>query len=264
MTIGIDFGISATKIVLMNGTRAINMEIWEGEFTSDRLQAYIQKNVPRNVKVDLIAVTGIGAEKAASISGYKKKTVDEFEANATAASYVCNEERFIVTSIGTATSFVLVEGKKTKHIGGSALGGGTLLSLFSMAMNGGGWQHLRMLAERGDLMQIDKVIADVSDEALPDLPMDTTVVNLGKVDRDSRPEDIILGLENLVLQNIGVMANLAGRGYGIRHFVMLGRMVTLPHADEIFARLEKLYNIKIIVPSHAEFMTAIGAALYGI
>jgi len=261
MKIGIDFGISATKVVLMDGTKATNMEIWEGDFRIEHLQSYIEKNVPRNGKVELIAVTGIGTDRAAVIQGHRKKVVDEFEANATAAGYVCEGERFIVASIGTATSFVLVEGKKVKHIGGSALGGGTLLSLFSMVMNGGGWQHLRMLAERGDLSRIDKVIADVSAEALPDLPLDTTVVNLGKAEHESRPEDIILGLENMILQNIGVMANLAGQGYGIRDFVMLGRMVTLPHAADIFARLEKLYGIKITVPPHAEFMTAIGAAL---
>jgi len=261
MIIGLDFGISATKVVLMDGTRAMNMEIWDGDFREERLHDYIKKNVPKNGKVDKIVVTGIGADKAAVISGYKKKNVGEFEANATAASYVCDADRFIVASIGTSTSFVLVDGKKVKHIGGSALGGGTMLSLFSMVMNGGGWQHLRILAERGDLNRIDKVIADVSAEALPDLPLDTTVVNLGKAEHESRPEDIILGLENMILQNIGVMANLAGQGYGIKQFVMLGRMVTLPHVADIFARLEKLYGIKIIVPSHAEFMTAIGAAL---
>jgi type II pantothenate kinase len=56
------------------------------------------------------------------------------------------------------------------------------------------------------------------------------------------------------------MAHLAGRGYGIKTFVFIGRMTTLPHAREIFDRLERLYQIHLLVPEDATYMTAIGAA----
>ncbi|MDO4497714.1 MAG: hypothetical protein Q4B58_07810 [Bacteroidales bacterium] len=261
MIIGLDLGISATKIVLLDSTKASCLEIWEGGFRPEKLEAYIQNNIPKGAKLECIAVTGVGSIASAQISGHKIKTVDEFKANAKAAEYVCHAERFIVASIGTATSFVKVDQGAAKHIGGSALGGGALMTLFQMIMQGGGWQHLRMLAERGNLNNVDTTIGDVCMTELPDLPTDASAVNLGRLKMSSTPDDIVLGLVNMVLQNIGVMTHLAGKGYGITEFVLLGRTVTLPHANEIFERLENLYGIHIIVPKHPEFMTAIGAAL---
>lgn len=261
MTIGVDIGISATKVAVLNGTTASCLEIWDEPFKPERLEKYIATNIPNKSNLDNIAVTGVGATSFHGIKGHVFKRVDEFQANAKAASFVCHSKNFIVASIGSATSFVRVSSGVATHIGGSAMGGGTLFSLFHIVMQGGGWQHLRMLAEKGDLSKIDKTIGEVSQSELPDLPLDATAINLGKFVRDSRPQDIVLGLVNLILQNIGVMANLAGQGCGIHNFVFLGRMVTLPHATDIFAEIEKLYRIKIIIPKNPEFMTAIGAAL---
>lgn len=261
MTIGVDIGISATKVAVLNGTTASCLEIWDEPFKPERLEKYIAINIPNKSNLDNIAVTGVGATSFHGIKGHVFKRVDEFQANAKAASFVCHSKNFIVASIGSATSFVRVSSGVATHIGGSAMGGGTLFSLFHIVMQGGGWQHLRMLAEKGDLSRIDKTIGEVGQSELPDLPLDATAINLGKFVRDSRPQDIVLGLVNLILQNIGVMANLAGQGCGIHNFVFLGRMVTLPHATDIFAEIEKLYRIKIIIPKNPEFMTAIGAAL---
>ena len=261
ITIGVDIGISATKVVMMNGTTVSGMEVWEEAFNPERLERYISANVTNPANIDCIAVTGVGSVSFHGIKGINYKVIDEFSANAKAAGYACQSKDFIVVSVGTATSFVKVNSGVATHLGGSAMGGGTLFSLFHMVMQGGGWANLRMLAEKGDLKSIDKTIGDVSRSELPDLPLDATAINLGKFERDSRPQDVGLGLVNLVLQNIGVMANLAGKSCGIRDFVMLGRTVTLPHAQEIFSRLEKLYGINIIVPKNPEFMTAIGAAL---
>lgn len=126
---------------------------------------------------------------------------------------------------------------------------------------GGGWPQIRALAERGSLENIDLTVADVSNEPLPDLPMDTTVTNFGKIDHHATPQDIALGLINLTLQNIGVMAYLAGSGRDIRTFVVIGRMTTLPHAAEIFDRLNNLYGVNFILAKQSTHMTAIGAAI---
>ena len=182
-------------------------------------------------------------------------------ANAKAARWLCKDETFIVVSLGTGTSFVLLDGPTSKHLGGSALGGGSLYGLFRLMLPGIDYSQFRSLAAKGSLSNIDLEIRDVSKEALPNLPLDVTATNFGKAKPDSKPEDIAAGLVNLVLQNIGVMAHLAGKGFGIRTFVCIGRMTTLPHVREIFDRLERLYKIHLLIPKDATFMTAIGAAL---
>ena len=262
MIIGLDIGISSTKVVAFVDKKLNKTDIWENGFSKGLLQDFIISLSSIDSRVEKIAVTGVGSKKiSGELLGYPTVKVDEFEANAASASYICDESKFIVVSMGSGTSFVEVEKDKTKHIGGCALGGGTILGLFKQMALGGGWLQLRALAERGSLKNIDLTLADVSDEPLPDLPMDTTVTNFGKIDHHATPQDIALGLINLTLQNIGVMAYLAGSGRDIKTFVVIGRMTTLPHATEIFDRLNKLYGVNFILSNQSTHMTAIGAAI---
>lgn len=262
MIIGLDIGISSTKVAAFVARKLNRAEIWESGFSEKQLQEFIGSLSSIDSRVEKIALTGVGSRKiTGKLLGYPTVKVDEFEANAASASHICDESRFIVVSMGSGTSFVEVDKEKTKHIGGCALGGGTILGLFKQMALGGGWPQIRALAERGSLENIDLTVADVSNEPLPDLPMDTTVTNFGKIDHHATPQDIALGLINLTLQNIGVMAYLAGSGRDIRTFVVIGRMTTLPHAAEIFDRLNNLYGVNFILAKKSTHMTAIGAAI---
>lgn len=262
MILGIDLGISATKIVALADNKPFGQEIWEGQFSETRLKDYLLRQDISADDLAHIALTGVGSDQFGdSILGIPTLRIDEFDANACAARWFCKEERFIVVSLGTGTSFVLIDGMKSKHLGGSALGGGSLYGLFSLMLPGADYSEFRSLAAQGSLANIDLNIGDVTKEALPNLPLDVTATNFGKASATSRREDIVAGLVNLVLQNIGVMAHLAGKGFGIKTFIFIGRMTTLPHAREIFDRLETLYGIRLLVPDDATFMTAIGAAM---
>ncbi len=262
MNIGIDLGISATKIISLNGKETSCEEIWEDRFSENKLQDYLKRHHIEATDIEHFALTGVGNDQFGdSLLGIPAIHVDEFDANAKAARWLCKDETFIVVSLGTGTSFVLLDGPTSKHLGGSALGGGSLYGLFRLMLPGIDYSQFRSLAAKGSLSNIDLEIGDVSKEALPNLPLDVTATNFGKASPDSKPEDIAAGLVNLVLQNIGVMAHLAGKGFGIRTFVCIGRMTTLPHVREIFDRLERLYKIRLLIPKDATFMTAIGAAL---
>jgi len=262
MYIGIDIGISSTKVVAFVGKKLNKKEIWEGGFDEKRLNEFISSIRSLDSRVEKIALTGVGSKRIGNkLLGYPIVKIDEFDANAASASYVCDEPEIIVVSMGSGTSFVEVTSKGAKHIGGSALGGGTVLGLFKHLVGGGGWPHLRALAERGSLNNIDLTVGDISSEKLPDLPMDVTVCNFGKANNHDTPQDLALGLINMVLQNIGVMAYLAGSGRGIKTFVVIGRMTTLPHAAEIFERLNNLYGVRFVLANQPTFMTAIGAVL---
>ena len=51
MTIGVDIGISATKVAVLNGTTASCLEIWDEPFKPERLEKYIATNIP-NKSID--------------------------------------------------------------------------------------------------------------------------------------------------------------------------------------------------------------------
>ena len=262
MTIGIDLGISATKIVVVSERQVREQVLWEGPFVMDRLLDYIRKFNPSRGKVQKIVLTGVGSRMLpGSLCGVRTTRVEEFQANAVATKILLLPSSYIVVSMGTGTSFVKVEGSQWQHLGGSALGGGTLIRLFQLLLPGGNWALLRSLTEKGNLGQTDQCIRDVCPMELPGLPMEVTTVNLGKVSQATTPENVTIGLVNMVVQNIGVMARMAGLGFGIKDFVMIGRLTTLPKVESMLEPLESLYDVHFHVPASAEFMTAMGAAL---
>ena len=109
MIIGLDIGISATKVVAFVAKKLNKAEIWESGFSEKLLQEFISSLSSIDNKVEKIAVTGVGSKKiSGKLLGCPTVKVDEFEANAASASYICDESRFIVVSMGSGTSFVEV------------------------------------------------------------------------------------------------------------------------------------------------------------
>lgn len=260
MRIGIDVGISSTKIAAIEQGEIQRLELWEG-------MGYDENSIRNMLSIfDFhptgFSVTGVGSQAIGTkILGIPAIHVDEFTANAQAARNVLPDTNCIAVCIGTGTSFVRVDKEGHQHLGGSALGGGALNGLVAGMLPGRSFSEFLSLADNGNLSKIDLQIKDVSKEALPNLPMDTTASNLYKRTRNDNPADIAAGIVNLILQNIGVMAHLAGSGIGIHDFVLMGRLAMLPGCKEIASRLEQLYGIHILIPKFPVFQTAIGAAL---
>ena len=68
----------------------------------------------------------------------------------------------------------------------------------------------------------------------------------------------------MVFQTIGMMAVFAARSVGASDIVLTGNLAAVPQAPELFSALQKLTGFRFTVPEHAEFATALGAALTGL
>ena len=123
MIVSIDLGISTTKIVHRDGKSTLKTELIEERLDLPRLVDYVS----HLETVSAIAVTGVGSQYIGStLCGKPVVHVDEFEANTLSARNYVSAERLLLESMGTGTSFILVDGDQFSHLGGSALGGGTL------------------------------------------------------------------------------------------------------------------------------------------
>ena len=122
-------------------------------------------------------------------------------------------------------------------------------------------KQIQSLAMRGDISHINLQIGDISTHPLPGLPMDATASLFSKAQYDAPKEDLALGLIVMVLQTIGSATILAALNSGIKDFVLIGNLTLLPQCKEIYPMLEKMYKVHFHIPKHAEFCTAIGAAL---
>ena len=265
-TIGIDVGISTTKIVgVRDGEVSSPLRIRATDPVTSLYGAfgkYLYDNQIDLNDIEQVMLTGVGAAYIDSpIYGLPTTKVEEFIADGLGAQHESQLNKMIVVSMGAGTSIVQCDGDHIKHIGGIGIGGGTLSGLSRLLLQTDDANQVAELAQGGDIAKINLLIGDISPNPLPGLPMDATASLFAHAQANASRADIALGLINLVLQAIGSAAVLSALRSGIKDFVMIGNLTLLPQCKIVFPIIERIYGVKFIIPKHSEFCTAIGAAL---
>ena len=267
--IGLDVGISTTKIVGIHGNNLLSpIRIKATDPVSSLYGAFGKFLHDNKITVDdieKVMITGVGcAYVNQPIYGCVTERADEYIADALGASYKCDIEDMIVVSMGTGTTYVKKQGDKIEHIGGLGIGGGSLQGMARVMLKTDDMKEISSLAKKGDVKKIDLLIGDISPKPLPNLPMDVTASLFAKAQTNSLPEDIALGIVHMVLQSIGSGAIFASLNTHIKDMVLIGQLSLFPQWKQyIFPQLEKLYKVRFHIPQNSLFCTAIGAAIYG-
>ncbi len=267
MVIGIDVGISTTKIVGIDSKRNIvaPTRIKADDPVTSLYGAFgkfLHDNGVALPDVECVMLTGVGAGYIRdNVYDLPTVRVDEFTADGLGARYEVDIDRMIVVSMGTGTSLVLCNGKDISRLGGLALGGGTLIGLARVMLRTSNMEQIIELARSGDLSNIDVTVGDISAHPVTSLSMDATASLFGNATADAKDEDIALGIIWMVLQTIGSATILASTGIGISDYVLIGNLSILPQCRQLFPILEKMFDVRFHIPAHSEFSTAIGAAL---
>lgn len=267
IVIGIDVGISTTKIVGVNADGVVISPIRikaTDPITSlyGAFGKYLHDNRVRLEDVEHVMLTGVGAAYIdEDIYGLPTSKSEEFVADGLGARYESKLDRMIVVSMGTGTSLVKCEGDDIRHIGGIGIGGGTLAGLSRIMLKTDDIKQIAALAMEGDITKINLLIGDISAHPLPGLPMSATASLFSNAKANATREDIAIGLIHMVLQSIGSGSILSSLGSGIKNFVMIGNLTLLPQCREVYSAMEKLYGVHFRIPKYSEFCTAIGAAL---
>lgn len=266
ITIGIDAGISTTKIVgVKDGLVISPLRIKATDPITSLYGAfgkYLYDNKIALDDVERVMLTGVGSAYIDKpLYGLPTDRTEEFLANGLGAQYMTHLKKMIVVSMGTGTSLVQCDNDDIHHIGGIGIGGGTLNGLSRLLLKTDDIKQISTLAMNGDIRNINLLIGDISAHPLPGLPMDATASLFANAMGNASREDIALGIIYLVLQSVGSAAILSSIGSDIRNFVLIGNLTLLPQCRTMFSMMEKLYNVHFIIPKHSEFCTAIGSAL---
>lgn len=266
ITIGIDVGISTTKIVGIREGKVISpLRIKATDPVTSLYGAfgkYLYDNKIALEDVEKVMLTGVGAAYIDKpIYGVSTEKAEEFIADGLGAQFESKLQQMIVVSMGTGTSLVRCDKDDIRHIGGIGIGGGTLSGLSRLLLKTDDVKQISALAMQGDISHINLLIGDISARPLPGLPMDATASLFANAQGNASREDIALGLICMVLQSVGSAAILSSINSDIRDFVMIGNLTLLPQCKYIYPMMEKLYDVHFIIPKHSEFCTAIGAAL---
>ena len=266
--LGIDVGGSTTKIVGLkhDGTLLSTMMVRAyDQITSlyGALGNYINSNGFSLSDVDRIYITGVGASYlVGDIYGIPTTRIEEFSATARGGLALANTHEAVVVSMGTGTAFIHANGKQYSHIGGSGVGGGTIIGLGRKLTGSTDFESICTLAETGQLHNVDLTVGDISKNDIDKLGMEITAANFGNICDYASDSDMALGLINMVMQTILTMAVFACRGLSVKKVILTGALTQIHQLMDIIEMCRSLYPIEFIVPENAVFATAVGAALH--
>ena len=206
---GADVGTSLVKLALRGADGDTRYELLpSGDLSA--VAARLAASSPSRV-----GLTGGGASRLSRLIDSDTAEVGEFEAWADGARSMLHEEgqappRFLLVSVGTGTSALLVEDDAVRRVGGTALGGGTILGLGRELAGTGRFEDLCALASAGDRKRVDLLIADVYPEGGFMLPAEVNAASFARIARladgeSARPDDLVQSLMGLVGENVALI-----------------------------------------------------------
>lgn len=274
--IGIDVGGSTTKIVGI-GNVEDKPTLIEPQFVraNDPLTAtygafgkFTDENAIEIPSISRVMMTGVGASFVKrDLYGLPSERVDEFHSIGLGGIYLSQLDEALVVSMGTGTA--MVHAKKSgemKYLGGTGVGGGTLMGLSKIMLSVETIEHIVEYADGGDLANIDLRIKDLAAPgAASALSSDLTASNFGNVSDIASKGDIARGILNMVYETIGMTAIFAARSCGVKNVVLTGNLTANEYCTVKFDEFNHLgYGVNFIIPKLARYATVIGTALSGL
>ena len=266
--LGIDVGGSTTTIVgFDHNTNMISPMFVKANDPLTSLYGAFGKFTDTNgialSDIEKITVTGVGSSYINKpLYGVDCEHISEFDCIGLGGLYLSGLERAVVVSMGTGTAIVRAEnGKAPVYLGGTGVGGGTLIGLSKQLIGVSDIDAIVELAKDGDLSNVDLVVSDITRKDLPGMSSNLTAANFGKLSDLATKNDLALGLINMIFESVAMLALFASRASGIENVVMTGNLTTLHQAKPIFDNLTKIFDVNYIVPEMSNFSTVIGAAL---
>ena len=273
IVIGIDVGGSTTKIVGFRDEGGKKVLIppqlvkANDPLTSTygAFGKFTDENGIKISDIDQVLMTGVGSSYVKhDLYGIKCVRVPEFDCIGKGGLYLSGLDNAVVVSMGTGTAIVHAEkGARMRYLGGTGVGGGTLMGLSKLLVGAGDIGHISEFVDDGDLGNVDLRIKDMTASGtIPVMNADMTAANFGNVSDLATKSDIAKGISNLVYETVGMVSIFASRSVGVTDIVLTGNLTRLPSCMKKFEEFNGLgYGVRFVVPELSEFSTAIGCAI---
>lgn len=265
--LGLDFGGSTVDYVLVDGSgEVLGMGSFErADFGS------LDEFVAGFEGLSEICVTGgRSREIGNSVCGVPVKVVSEIDAIGRGGRYLIfdqeskikskveGEEDLIVTSMGTGVCIVRsgVNGE-CEHVGGTGVGGGTMLSLSSLLLGVNDLESLFKLYEKGDHNKVDVLVSDIVGSGIGKVPDFWTASNLGKA-LGASDADLAAGIVYLVGQTIGLLTSFAANRFGVSRVCLIGKLARFGSLKTVFESIGEVYGVEFLIPENADLGTCFG------
>ena len=268
MVVGIDIGSTTTKAVSLESGRVIKKIKTKAQdavtSATGALGKMIIENGIKMPEIKRIMITGVGATGIdGELFGIPTEKVNEINAIGTGGMFLSGRDNIIIANIGTGTAIIEARKDEIIHLGGSGVGGGTILGLAKKLLSLSDYTDIMALASSGSLDTVDLLLEDIMTTDISFLNKKSTASNFGKMLDTASDKDIALGIINMVYEVIGMISVFAARSRNIDQVIVTGSGSYTPLGRKILAEITRMHAVAFEYPEDAEYTTAIGAGLCG-
>ncbi len=268
----LDIGASTTKGILADESLRIIGKSLVTTGDPEVVATYALKNLldefgsDYKVSIRFVAISGGGSRFIGQrLLDIPVKRVDEIKAIGLGGLHLTRKPKGLVVSIGTGTAMVVARenGKDIKHIGGTGVGGGTIIGLSKRMLGIDKFEILENMASKGRAEKVDLTVADIVGGPIGMVPAEATASNFGRLNGEAEDNDIAAAIFNMVSQVIGVVASMAAKAHNLEDDVIIvGMLAKSRIISKILHETTDLFGVKIQIPQDCEYCTALGAAYY--
>jgi len=264
MRIGIDAGGTLIKIASRNNGQLSLRKYPVGEM--GKAAGWVNAQGEAEV-----CVTGGKAALLQSLLARRAAELVEFEATRRGVAYLLGRLGMetggcIVTNVGTGTSIHYMRGGTQERLGGTGIGGGTLMGLSRLLTGLTDYDEIVRLAALGRRDRIDLTVARIYEGAEPPIPGDLTASNFGSVLQAAgayATEELLAAVVGLVGETAATASVLAANRFGLSRVVYVGSsFIRNDLLREVAGRYTELRGAAPVFPEDGEYSGAIGALLF--
>lgn len=248
---GIDAGLTLTKVARARDGRI-------------ELRAYETASAPEGWRdAARIGVTGARAPAVDGTVAIASREIDAAARGVLALMRSAGmdvETPFVLALLGTGTAFAAVSEGTVRHLGGTALGGGSFAGIARRIAPALRYAETIAAAARGERRNADMMVSDAYPQGIGRIGPDLTAAHLSK--QGGAPDDVLAALLNLHGENIAQIGASRAVIGGMRRLVLAGGFVqdNAPLAAAVGA-MAGMFGIAVDVAPWPGFAGALGAAL---
>jgi type II pantothenate kinase len=259
---GVDTGASLAKLAVREAG-ALRHELLPAS-ALDAVAARVTALGPRS-----LGLTGAGAAELSRRLAGEGVRVTEFAAwgagvrRLLAAQRPDVSEPYLLVSLGTGTSVLLVQGLGVSRVGGTALGGGTVMGLGGLLLRGASFEEICALAASGDRRRVDLLVSDIYRAGEIALAGDATAANFGKPlvhAGEAQASDVANAIMGLVGENVALICASLAAAHGVRSIVYGGSTLRGNRSlRDVLGLISAAFGREPVFLAEGEFAGALGA-----
>ncbi|QQS59616.1 hypothetical protein IPN35_01895 [Candidatus Peregrinibacteria bacterium] len=228
---------------------------------SDLSQIFFDANTTPEGATKIVLTGGHNRLFHTNWKGIPLQKISEIDAIGAGGMFLAKKSFGLICSLGTGTCCVSATKNTYQHVGGTGIGGGTFLGLSEAILGIRDFEVLKEMVSQGDPEKIDLLVEEIVGGGIGVVPGNATASNFAKAKQGTRPEDLARGIANIVGQTIASIAVFAARAEKHKDIILGGKLIFLPEIIETVKRTANIYGQKILIPNHAEYLSAIGAGV---